>query len=80
MVGRDLKDHIVPAPQPWAGVLTGFALQDFGNGRGAYRGGFCEKLLKASPMSNRAHARGTKTDPPWPRPSPSALSVALVGT
>ena len=33
----------------------GFAWQDFSS-EGGYRGGFCEKLLEASPMSNRASA------------------------
>jgi len=33
----------------------GFAWQVFGRG-GAIRGGFCEKLLEASPISDRANA------------------------
>ena len=33
----------------------GFAWQGFGSGEG-YRGGFCEKLLEASPVSDRANA------------------------
>ena len=33
----------------------GFAWQGFGSGRG-YRGGFCEKLLEASPMSDKVNA------------------------
>ncbi|GAB0189933.1 hypothetical protein GRJ2_001458600 [Grus japonensis] len=38
----------------FVGVL-GFVWQGFGSGRG-YRGGFCEKLLEASPVSDRANA------------------------
>ena len=35
--------------------VLGFVWQGFGSGRG-YRGGFCEKLLEASPVSDRANA------------------------
>ena len=35
----------------------GFAWQGFGGG-GGYRGGFCEKLLEASPMSDTVNASG----------------------
>ncbi|GAB0207035.1 BDNF/NT-3 growth factors receptor [Grus japonensis] len=34
---------------------VGFAWQGFGGG-GGYRGGFCEKLLEAHPVSDRANA------------------------
>lgn len=38
----------------------------FGKGlvAGDYRGGFCEKLPEASPVSDRANATGSRTDPP----------------
>ena len=40
----------------------GFAWQGFGSGRG-YRGGFCGKVLEASPMSNRANASRLQDGP-----------------
>ncbi|GAB0183220.1 hypothetical protein GRJ2_000787300 [Grus japonensis] len=36
-------------------VVLGFVWQGFGSGKG-YRGGFCEKLLEASPVPDRANA------------------------
>ncbi|GAB0209804.1 mitochondrial enolase superfamily member 1 [Grus japonensis] len=36
-------------------IVLGFVWQGFGSGRG-YRGGFCEKLLEASPVSDGANA------------------------
>ena len=36
-------------------LCVGFVWQGFGS-RGGYRGGFCEKLLEASPVSDRANA------------------------
>ncbi|GAB0207175.1 mitochondrial enolase superfamily member 1 [Grus japonensis] len=41
---------------------VGFAWQGFGSGRG-YRGGFCEKLLEASPVSDRANASRLQDGP-----------------
>lgn len=39
-----------------------FAWQYF-NGGGGYRDGFCEKILKASPMSNRANVSRLQDGP-----------------
>ncbi|GAB0207180.1 mitochondrial enolase superfamily member 1 [Grus japonensis] len=41
---------------------VGFAWQGFGSG-GGYRGGFCEKLLEASPVSDRANASRLQDGP-----------------
>jgi len=47
---------------------------------GAYRGGFCENLLEASPMSDRASASWLQDGPTdWPRLSPSATVVVPLG-
>jgi len=37
---------------------------------GGYRGGFCEKLLEASPMPDKASASSSKTDSPLARAKP----------
>ncbi|GAB0208288.1 hypothetical protein GRJ2_003294500 [Grus japonensis] len=56
---RGISALVPGAPPPPPSALTlvsiGFAWQGFGSGRG-YRGGFCEKLLEASPVSDRANA------------------------
>jgi len=38
------------------GECIGLALQGFGSGHVGCKGGFCEKLLEAVPMSDRANA------------------------
>ncbi|GAB0209844.1 mitochondrial enolase superfamily member 1 [Grus japonensis] len=43
-------------------TCVGFAWQGFGSG-GGYRGGFCEKLLEASPVSDRANASRLQDGP-----------------
>ena len=50
-------------------VCIGSARQRFAGG-GGYRGGFCEKLLEASPMSDKVNASGSKTDPPLAKAKP----------
>ena len=43
------------------GICIGFAWQGFGGG--GYRGGFCGKLLEASPMSDGANASRLQDGP-----------------
>ena len=48
----------------------GFVWQGFGSG-GGYRGGFCKKLLEASPVFKREPIpAGSKTDPPPAKAEP----------
>ena len=42
--------------------MLGFVWQGFGSG-GGYRGGFCEKLLEAPPVSDRASASRLQDGP-----------------
>lgn len=41
-----------------------------------YKGGFCKKLLEASPISNRVNVRWTQN---WPIPRPSVMVAAPTG-
>ena len=49
----------------WRGFVSG--------GQGGYRGGFCDKLLEAFPMSDRARS---KMDPPLAKANPISDGVS----
>ena len=56
--------HLQQPQGSWLGLLSciGFGWQGFGSG-GGYRGGFCKKLLEASPVSNGANASWLQDGP-----------------
>jgi len=77
------RTHAGPHPAPeqlrallltWEGGTLGLCGQVLA--AGGYRGGFCEKLLEASPMCNGANASQLQDRPTTAKAEPSAMVVA----